>query len=226
MLRDDGVARIMEQYSYRVSSNVQATILANMELAQNTLELAPVKPWFLVSEDTYTTTTISEERVTLPADFLQEVEDATFKYRPDDWPSTKELDLIKDDYDVLRKNFAQGDGGDSDTDPAEARTPQAYALLGTYFRIFPLPDAVYTVRLIYFKKAIALTTNVENEWLKYAPLLFLGTVGMLVAKGPLRDAQAVSTFQDWIGVGQAALNSQNEARDHANRTYQMGGPHQ
>lgn len=216
MTRDEGVAHIMEQLGFRVSSTTEAAIVRGLQLAQTMLESAPVKPWFLVSEDTYTTTIPDEERVPLPDDFLEEVEDATFKYRPADYPDEDEVDLVKDEYDVLRRNFAEVDAGE----------PEAYALLGNYFRMFPLPDDAYSIRLIYFKRDTSLATNVENGWLKWVPYLILGTAGLQISKGPLRDAGAVAVFQDWIQMGMGALNSQTNAREMANRKLQMGGPHQ
>lgn len=213
MTRDEGVALIKQQLQARANSD--SSIVSYMQLAQTTLESSPTKPWFLVSEDTFTTTSDGEERVALPTDFLCEVEEATFKYRPDDWPDEEEVDLIKDDYDVLRVNFREEDDG----------PPQAYALLGQYFRVFPLPDAAYQVRLIYYKQDTVLTTNVENNWLKYAPLLLLGSAGQLMGAGPLRDKDGMTIFDRWISTGLKLLQNQNVDREMRNREMQIGGPH-
>ena len=215
MLRDAGVAMIKEQLAFRTT--LDSSIVTYLQFAQQTLEKAPTKPWFLISEDSFATLTAGEERVALPGDFLQEVEDATFKFRPSDWSvdNDNEVDLIKDEYDVLRKDFRA-----REVAPGE---PQAYALLGSYFRVFPVPDDAYQVRLIYYKKGQLLTTNIENEWLANIPLLLLGSAGQLMAN-PVRDKTAFDTFGQWIATGLKLLHSQDVSREMANRVMQIGGP--
>jgi hypothetical protein len=102
--------------------------------------------------------------------------------------------------------------------------PEAYALLGNYFRIFPTPDALYTLKTIYYAKDTTLDTNVENKWLKYAPMLILGRAGKFIA-GPLRDTAAMQIFGEWEQIGQTSLIRRDTDRDLANRSLQMGGPH-
>lgn len=213
MTRDEAVSMIKRQLGFR--SNQDANIVTCLKLAQTQLELQPIKPWFLVSEDSYKRTTTDEERLVLPTDFLEEVEDAVFKYVPDDATTlASEIDLVKDDYDVLRKNF-------HDT---EAGAPQAYCLMGQYFRIFPVPDASYMIRMIYYKKDTVLDSNVENGWLKNVPMLLMGKAGQIISEGPLRDTQATAVFKSWEVQGTLALNGRNVSRDMANRRLQMGGP--
>lgn len=213
MTRDEGVALIHQQLGFR--SDLAAEIVANLQLAQTTLELMPTKPWFLTSEDSFAATVIGEERIPIPLDFIQEVEDAVFKYRPDAYPDEDEIDLVKDDYDQLRLNFREEPDG----------PPAAYALVGEYFRIFPKPDAVYQVRLIYYAKDTVLDTNIENKWLKHVPLLLLGSAGEMMTGG-IRDTEASKKFKDWIALGSQILNSHSESRLMANRSnMQVGGPH-
>lgn len=213
MTRDEGVALIKQQLAFR--RTLDSAIVDQLKFAQTTLEAAPTKPWFLVSEDSYALTTADEERVAVPGDFLEEVEDARFYYRPDDFPDSDEVELKKEDYDQLKRDFLQVPSG----------PPQAYALLGDYFRIFPLPDAAYTVRLIYFKPDTTLDTNVENGWLKHIPMLLLGSALKLIAEGPVRDVQAGKIADQWIATGSTLLHKRNEQRKAANREDQIGGRH-
>lgn len=214
MVRDAAVALIKQQLSFR--QTMDATIVSYMQLAQTTLEQAPEKPWFLVSEDSFATTTANEERILLPPTFVEEVESARLYYRPAAWPLEDEVELVKEDYDQLKRDFIDEPAG----------PPQAYALLGNYFRFFPKPDAVYTIRLIFYKQDTVLTANVENGWLKHAPLLFMGSTLKLISQGPIRDAAAAKTGDEWIAVGTTLLAKQNVARDMANReSMQVGGRH-
>lgn len=213
MTRDEGVARIKEQLAFK--STLDNTIVANMQFAQTQLQSLPTLPWFLISEDSFATTTVGEERVLLPGGFLLEAEDARVYYRPDNWPDEEEVELKKEDYDQLKRDFLGVADG----------PPEAYALLGGYFRIFPLSDAVYTIRMIYFKEDVVLSSNVENGWLKYNPMLLLGTTLKLTAKGPIRDVIAESVANEWITVGMQIHNAKNAAREMANREDQIGGRH-
>lgn len=221
MTRDEAVAMIKLQLGFR--SNQDANIILCLKLAQTQLELQPTKPWFLISEDSYAFTTPDEERVALPTDFLQEVDEAVLRYVPEDADSpADEVDLVKEDYDTLRANYR----GWTDTTTGESSgAPQAYCILDGYFRIFPLPDTLYRLRMIYYAKATVLDTNVENGWLKYAPLLIMGKAGQMIAGGPLRDSEAMKVFQGWEAQGSLALAGQVVSRDMSNRRLQMGGSH-
>lgn len=214
MTRDEAVSMIKMQLGFR--ANQDANIVTCLSLAQTQLELQPTKPWFLVSEDSYIRTEAAENRVPLPEDFLQEHEDGCLYYVPDDVEdATDHVLLVKDDYDVLKANFAN----------KVSAAPQAYAILGSYFRIFPVPGDDYLIRMTYYKKDTLLTTNVENGWLKYAPMLLMGKAGQIIAGGPLRDMEAVKVFQNWEMQGALSLNGQEVSRNVTNHSRQIGGRH-
>lgn len=213
MTRDEGVALIKQQLGFRTT--LDSVIVTNMQLAQTMLEIGPTKPWFLLGDYVNRRLTSGEERLPVPTDMLIEVDSASLIYVPEDSEGIEdEVDLIKDDYDVLRKNYKDVDSG----------PPEAYALIGEYFRIFPLPDYSYYLKILQYRRDTALTTNVENKWLKWNPYLLLGTTLKQVA-GAVRDAGASQQADLWINAGLVTLHHQNEAREHSNRTYQMGGPH-
>ena len=218
MTRNEAVAVIQEQLGFR--SDLSTNIITNLQLAQKALERGPTKPWFLVSEDSYIRTESGEDRIPLPSDFLQETDQAVLRYIPDSVTSTNpEVDLDKDDYDVLRKNFLS-----TVTGSIQTGAPQAYALLGEYFRIFPTPDDDYLLRQIYFKTDTALDTNVENGWLKHVPYLLIGKAGGQIASA-IRDSVALATFKAWENEGRLILLSQTIDREFSNRDMQVGGPH-
>lgn len=212
MTRDEGIVLIQQQLAFRTTLN--AEIILNLKLAQTMLEGAPTKPFFLVTENATATTTIDEQRLALPTNFLEETDEAVLTYVPTD-SDEDEVPLKKDDYDVLRKNFIGEDSG----------APAAYALLGMYFYLFPVPDAEYTIRMIYYKQDTVLDTNVENGWLKYNPYLILGTALKQIAEGPIRDAVAAKVADGWITAGLRIEAVRTESRARANREDQMGGPH-
>lgn len=214
MTRDEAVAHIKMQLGFR--ANQDSNIVSMLQLAQLQLELQPTKPWFLVSEDSYKRLTADEQRLVLPTDFLQEHEDGCLYYVPDDADGPDDhVMLVKDDYDVLKAEYKDTASG----------APEAYALIGSYFRVFPIPDDTYLIRMVYYKKDTVLSSNVENGWLKYAPLVLMGKAGQMIAGGPLRDMEAVKVFQSWEQQGSLSLFGQQVARETTNHVRQMGGRH-
>lgn len=210
MTRDEVSALIKIQLGFRTDQT--DNIITALKLVQTNLESEATKPWFLLSELTTVTTTASEERVSLPTDFLLEHEENGLTYSPDDTTADK-VQLVKDDMDILKAYYKRREG-----------EPEAYCMDGNYFRIFPLPDAVYTLEMFYYKQDEVLSTNIENQWLKYAPYLLAGEAGLIIATA-LRDANAATTFDRWRKEGRSILYRENESRKHANKSYQIGGAH-
>ena len=216
MLRSAAVSLIQQQLGFR--SDLSSEIITNLQHAQTMLEAGPTLPWFLVSEDSYIDTVDGEQRIALPSDFLQETDEAVLRYVPTTL-TDGEVDLKKDFFDVLRKNYQ-----DTTTGTTEEGSPEAYALQGSYFWIFPTPDDEYRLRMIYYKRDTTLSTDVENGWLKWVPYLLIGKAGGMIASA-LRDLAAVGTFQRWEQEGRLLLSSFETSRAMMNREMQMGGPH-
>lgn len=131
MTRDEAVAIIQQQLGFR--SDLTSTIITTMKLAQDQLELGPTLPWFLLSERSFNLTTVDDQRVPVPLDFLQEYEESALIFVKS---ADEEIILGKRDLDKLLKDFPAG----LPEDDNQTREPQFYALRGTYFIIFPVPD--------------------------------------------------------------------------------------
>ena len=210
MDRDTARTRIQQALAFRTDK--EAEIISALQDAQVVLEREAVLPWFLQSEVSSITTVIGEERIPIPSDFLREWEEDPLWYfvagtggDDDAW-----TELAKEDLAFLRKAYP-GSGA-----------PIAYALDVKYFRIFPTPDAVYPLKMVYYKADAVLSSNVENQWLKYFPYLMIGEAGRLFAPA-LRDKDATTQFTRWAAEGRAQMLVENEARIHSSRRYIMGG---
>lgn len=213
MTRNEAVVLVKQYLGFK--QNLDTSIVTTMQSQQTKLELMPVKPWFLLSEQSYSYTVAEQRRVRIPTDFLEEYEEGCLWYVPDDTTLDAEP-MKKDFYDVLYKNYM---GEDSEG------PPEAYSLDGEYFNIFPLPDDVYRLEMKYYKKADLLDAGgVENAWLKYVPELLIGKTGLAIANS-LRNTQAASIFKEMISENMLLLNAQNEARKASNFDMQMGGQH-
>ena len=211
MTRDEAVARAQVSLGFRTDKVPE--IINALQDAQLEAERGPDLPWWLVTEVASRDTVIDEERIPLPTDFLREYEGGALWYfngsATDDRDKWREL--IKETVDELRVTF-----------PGEG-TPCAYALDECYFRIFPTPDAIYTLKMRYYKRAAVLSSNIENDWLKHEPFLLIGKAGQRVAEG-LRDQTAVQVFQQQELEAFQRMLRETRAREDANSNYVMGGP--
>lgn len=212
MLRDDAVTRIRRKLGF--NNNLDATVLIDaLKDAQISLEREPELPFFLRTEYASIQTVIGEERVPLPTvrGFLMLVEDSAL-WRFDSTEDKKWRELAKHDLDALRRVYSAS----SDDEP------RAYALDYLYFRVFPTPDKVYTLKMIYYGEDEILDTNVENKWLKHFPFLLISLAIKEVTEGT-RDAAAYQLAEKRETVERARLRAYVIARETSNLTYQMGG---
>lgn len=209
MTRDEARALIQQTLVWRTDKADE--IVTALKNAQTKLERGAELPWFLLTEVSSISTTSGEERIELPSDFIREAEEhALYYYDGSADDADKWRPLVKDGMEFLRSEYP-GSGA-----------PQAYAQVGTYDRIFPTPDDTYTLKRIYFKAATVLSTNVENDWLKYYPFLIIGEAGRMISPS-FRDKDGKATFDEWMAEGRATMIVDNEARMHTGRRYVMGG---
>lgn len=211
MTRDEAVSIIQQQLGFR--TDLSSEIITNLKLAQTMLEAGPTRPWFLVTEQQSISLEVGEQRLVVPSNMLAEIDQARLVYIPDDSDEAA-VDLVKEDYDQLARDYAEVDNG----------PPEAYALLGNYFRIFPTPDDDYTIKIIVFGTDADLSSNIENGWLKHVPYALIGKAGAQIASA-IRDNVALAVFREWEREGRLALQGKDVARDVANRVLQVGGPH-
>jgi hypothetical protein len=213
MTRDEVVAVLRRRLGNR-STSINDAVIEELKLAQTRLEQVPVAnatvlaelPWFLITEEASSATVADEERVEIPSDFIMELEaGAMWLQENSTWN-----EIFKGDLDSLRA-----------TDLANITDQRYYALVGGYFRFFPTPDDVYPVKMLYYKYDDVLSTNIENQWLKYVPELMIAEAGIKLAQFIQNDKKVVEFTNDRM-VEVARLNKANAARKHANRSYQMG----
>jgi hypothetical protein len=192
-------------------------------------------PWFLRTEVSTITTTIGEERVPLPTDFIREYEeDALYWFNPNADPTIYQnywLPLWKDDIQFNRQKYGALWYNIPPASPSDTQTsnswfecgPRAYSLDGNYFRIFPTPQQVYTLKMIYYAQDAVLNPAIdsENKWLEHASDILIGEAGYQVA-ATARDDNRIQYFQTIRDEGVARLFVYTEAQQHENRTYKMG----
>lgn len=202
MTRDEAVTLIKGRLSRRSDSALEEFIILELKQAQILLEGKAFLPWFLVSNDTCKTLTISQDYIGLPPDFLREYDDDAVWISGDS--TCRKQILKKEDREVLS---------------GECGKPNRYAIVGNYFYLGPVPDAAYSLRMIYYKQDTVLTENVENKWLKYASAVLIGTAGEVIAKRYVRNDVIAQEFRNEAREAFLELQGFNQARLDANREY-------
>ena len=207
MTRDE-VVRLL---GFRLESreDLAERIHAEMDFVQTTiLEEHEWLPWFLESELAEASTTPGEWRVSVPEDFLIEMEPASL------WIVDAEgvrHELIKKDMDVATR-IAPGTG-----------LPKYYSLQGDYFYFAPVPDAAYPLQMLYYAQDTRMSlANVETKWLKYAADLVIACVGREVAEKHIQNDALAASFANDIGPAWARLLNKQQARIEINQSRSMG----
>jgi hypothetical protein len=203
---------VMQRLGNRSDTSLRAALALEMAAAQkDVLEGMDFVPWFLLSSLTSAATVASLRSVALPSDFLMEVEDSGLFYTDS---SGNMNELAKDEYNYLVKYYAETDSG----------PPEAYALVGSNYEIFPMPDDAYTLQYYYFLHDAAPTdTATENRWLAQAPLLLLAETGRVGASLYIQNADLAVSFTEEYKRQKDLLWKRNEARAVSNRDIRMGG---
>lgn len=208
MTRDEAVGWVQFQLGSRsdLVTRTQSALIA----AQEELERQDFLPWFLRVELPVTLSEPNDARILLPENFIREWEDSALYILKTDGKLAELEKQPLDDLTGFYRNSAPG-------------FPVAYALDNQYFRLFPTPDAQYNLRMFYYGHDDALTSNIENKWLRYAPWMLIANALLLMAPG-LRDTAAYSMAEKKAAAAKSDLVRAGEDRDIAQRRLVMGGP--
>jgi hypothetical protein len=128
-----------------------------------------------------------------------------------------EKEIVKDFYDDLTSTYPRGS-------EAEKGMPRRYSLVGDYFILKPTPDKEYTVRIKAYLRDQILSTNIENLWLAHAADLMIAEVSHKIAEQHLQDYELAKMIEKDRARARDRLFLLNEARKHANQSYEMGDP--
>lgn len=190
MTRDELIALLKARCKRSADTSLDATIVTELKFVQEQiLEKPPIidkLPWFLITDWTQFTITSNVDYVAVESalpGFLLEYEDGEMQYQdPDD--ATSWLEIPK----------AEGDRAESYYRDDDNSYPLVYSIVGSRFIFKPTPDQNYTARTKYYARDTVLSTNVENNWLKYAADVVLAETGKIIAGRYLVNAQLAAEF--------------------------------
>ena len=216
MIRDKAVDLLLGRLGNRNSGVLKQAVIDEMVFVQESiLEGATELPWFLMSEKASETTVPSEERFSLPTDFLLEWEDGGLYIQNADGTETM---LFREDWDIIK----------SQSDLIGEGKPTYYDIIGDYYLLRKTPDAVYTVEQRYYQRATSLAgiygdaANIENKWLKHASDWLIAETGVIVASERLQSEKMAGRFEKQALKAQKRVMDKNTAIQESNKQRQMG----
>lgn len=206
MLRSEAITLIKGRLARFNDQVIEPYIIAELKATQAKLELDAVLPWFLITEEATVSQDIDEDRILIPTGFLREIDENAFYYVDS---AGDKHPLQKMDYDDMVQRY--GASGD----------PMAYALHGKYFRVRPVPSsgASYSVAMNFYKADTILSTDVENNWLKYYPELMICETVRVMAANYTKDLKTATTAAEDFRAARGLMLTNEQARKDANRMY-------
>ncbi len=216
MLRDAAVDVIMKRLGNNTDTTLRNDIINEMVQVQDTiLEGDPMSPWFLLTEESNAQTTVADERVGLPADFLMPWEYG-FLFRYDSTLDDPYIELQREDWDLIKEalNFPG--------------TPTHYDISGEYIFMRPIAEEVFPLRMRYIGRGLSLAgnygvNNIENIWLKYASDWFIGEVGAVISEQYLQATSSkVDVFKAQATRGRERVRIKNVAMEESNKRRVIG----
>lgn len=189
-------------------TDLDDAIADEMILAQEQLENhwpSDTLPWFLASSTSSLVTVAGTEIVAVPSGFLRELEGGGLYLQDGDtWQRLCKFEMDS----VWSTTTEQG-------------TPDRYALFGSNFYLYPIPDAAYPLRLLYGARATALSSDIENAWLQNAPELLIAATGTRMA-AYVQDQTVLQLFVSQYTEGVKDVVAASLSRSLDNQRLYMG----
>jgi hypothetical protein len=207
MLNSQVLDLMLGRLGRRTAPNTRTFCLTELNIAIRELERGTVKPWFM--EATATGNIDDEDDfITLPSDFVMEVEEGTFELQHPDNGWTELAKHTREKIRIETKN----------EDPA---FPQAYAIWGNTFLLGPAPDQAYPYRFDYYARTTAIadnSTEASNSWINEFFDLTTSKALMVIARDHI---QSDRMYQNQLGLFKNAWSqflAEVEQRQMAGRT--------
>ncbi|MGW8181543.1 MAG: phage adaptor protein [bacterium] len=215
MLRSAAISIIKSRLGNIQGTDLDNTIVANMQLVQATvLERGQELPWFLEADTnvlgTNLTTVASTETVSLPTDFLRELDEETYCVLRQDATEDSGWAPLQKVQTVASLGRYPGTG-----------EPIRYALLSGRMYLRYIPDDAYTLRLLYYQAATVLSSDVENAWLLYAPDWMIAETCRQTAED-LQLQQLIDKFMNDSMLAKKRVMDETTARREAGFMRAMG----
>lgn len=208
MLQSEAVTRIQDGLGF--VSRQEAKIILRLKEAQRELEKGKTLPPFLLQETQTLALLANTATVALPTRFLR-IDDSFRPYFVATGETAPTFLSVKRSFtDALEANVEEGATG-----------PRVMVIRRTAIDFINNADKNYTVYWQYYKGAVVLDSNIENEWLANAPEWLIGEAGWRMAMDA-RDTQGVQIFDAMRKSGRAATFGEIVAGEESSGPLIMG----
>lgn len=198
------IERVLKRLGNRSSEDLRAYAELEIQTKIQEYEQGPLLPWFLEIEQPLQAV-VDTETVDLPADFLREVEGGGLRIQTVDgvWQQLTKLPL-----DKMRKEVADEDSG----------LPEAYAMLGSYIYLAPIPDSAYALRLVYYRRSVEFQDSADTatDWCAHATNLVVYGAAAQIAAAYILNDQLAGSLAVLEERAKQALYMDTEARQNTN----------
>lgn len=215
MTRDETIQEVADRLGNRTDLN--SKILKAMDYAQKfVMERYPILPWFLITDNLFTFTVAGQDSLQVPNGFLREVENGAL-WREGEAGGTPWIELVKGFH--VQQRGALGHALTT-TGP-----PTNYDIMGEYWVLAPVPDKVYTIYTrVYLRDVLPSelgSGSESNDWMKHEWEFLVAETVLRMGRHLQWDPRIASEFRKDRDEARQNFFNNEEARQHANRRYQM-----
>jgi len=219
MLRSEAVTIIKRGLGFRQTQD--ASIIAALQEAQRDAESGHTLPAWIVNFGGSIEVEANHPFVVLPDDFLRMHDDFPLQYIRPAPNNTAQIFIPRLTYTDFRRIMTGSELG-SLAIPTAADFPSGYILLSNRsLQLVPIPTNDIILLVIYYAAQPVLDSDIENNWLKYAPNYLIGLAGVKVAQS-LRDRGAMEKFNTMAQLGHKGLMGEIIEQELVGRTLIMG----
>lgn len=221
MTRDEAIDLLVLRLGDWTEGKDKGYILGELKQSQIALEqgagMEDELPWFLLNDIFDAANNLQNEataldQIIIPSDFLEEDKKGTLwmydSTEENPWIKLTKSDTVQDILEA-RREYSVVSG--VNTTPTHYAIHKGVILLGPEY-----PSVQETFRWSYYKKDTVLDTNIENNWLKYAPDLLIAHAGVTLAGGYLQNADKKTWFEGMVAHYIDLLKNSNKRREMNN----------
>lgn len=216
MQGSEAVTRIKEGLGFLTGSHHDTRIISRLNEAMWHLEHGTSLPKFLIQQDQPLVLAADASSIALPAGFIRVVDDEKVHYLPS--TSTIPVFLTRKYYTDAQLAYARYESGSV---IVNSRAPEVYVIRKSTIDFVAPANADYTLTWSYYKGGDAVASGSENVWLANSPYWLIGEAGHRMAKD-VRDADAVSIFQDMLTKARSAQLGEQVVEELADGPIEMG----